>query len=89
MPNPGLNFVDIYNKGARYFTDEGGANVTKGSIQVFTCKHGFKPYFNAIVAAQLEDYKPRPGNEFFCTCQVGKWICTSSCRCEGYCDESL
>ena len=82
-----LVYGDTFNGDAMYFTEENGANAIEGSMQVFTCKHGFKPYFNAVVASELQNWGARPGNEFSCLCDKGRWFCNASCRCEKYCDE--
>merc|ERR1712127_202770 len=82
-----LSYQDPHHANARYFTETNGANVVTGSTQVFTCKHGFYPYFNAVVAKKMKNWEPKTGREFSCICEEGKWICNASCRCLKYCEE--
>lgn len=68
------------------------SNVRDGAVARFHCKHGYHPYYNADIVKQYgidATMGPRDGNSFECSCEMGKWVCTKHCRCEGFCPDLL
>ena len=70
---------------AQVYIAEPLVNVKNGAKYTFTCKKGWKPYFNVDSVMTGADVGPQKGDGFECSCEDGIWVCNHHCRCEGLC----
>merc|ERR1712113_624537 len=60
---------------ATVFDTVDSSNMVDGVRARFTCRKGFKPYFNAVNAYNLNNWGPQNGDGFECVCKDGNWMC--------------
>jgi len=70
-------------------TGDKPANVLEGSMGRFYCKPGYKAYFHAQAARDMNNWEDVGQNFFDCECHEGNWRCSHVCLCDGYCNDEL